>query len=296
MDDFGLPQPPIIDELQLQRCRQAGDFVPILFEWYKFVGLLCNFFARIRSDSEGVREIPPLDYAVLVALINRCSRLMLANIALSHAGRFGETTAILDRCIFESAVKVNWLCDRGDPGSFRRLVLDGLKPDLELKSQILDNVSARGGGTLVIEKRMLETIEDQVSTAFTTEAEVAASPKLPDLAAMISVVGHGRLMYVVGQRLGSHHIHGNWPSLLRDYLEEHEGVLGPRDHDCPMQADQYVFVMRFVLDAMRSFIGFVTRTGSGRDAFILLLDGVQQEIDTLNAEVIGGDFEYVVRV
>lgn len=296
MEDFGLPQPPQIDEAQLLRCRESGDFCPVLFEWYKFVGLLCNFFARIRSDSEDLREIAPLHYAVLVALLNRCSRLMLANIALSHEGRFGETTGILDRCIFESVVKLSWLCEKADDNSFKRLMLDGLKSDVEFKGVILANVAARGGEPLVIEERMLQSIDNYLSTVPTTDAEVAASPKLPDLASMISVIGHGRLVYVVGQRMGSHHVHGTWPSLFRDYLEEHEGMLGPRDHDCPTHANQYVFVMRFVLDAMRSFIRFVAKAGDGQDAFISLLDGVQEEVDKLNAEVVGGDFEHVERV
>lgn len=131
MDDFGIPKPPQFDEAQMQRCREAGDYCPVLFEWYQFVGALCNFFARVRLESRDIREIPPIQYSVLVALLNRCSRLMLANTALSHEGRFGETTAILDRCIFESVVKLMWLCAKADDESFMRLILEGLKSDIE---------------------------------------------------------------------------------------------------------------------------------------------------------------------
>lgn len=295
MENLEIPIPPHIDEAQLQSCRESDDFCPVLFEWYKFVGLLCNFFARIRMDSGDLHAIPRLHYAVLVALLNRCSRLMLANVALSHRGRFGETTAILDRCIFESVVKINWLCEKADDDSFKRLVLHGLKSDVELKHMILKNVTARGGAMLVIEQRMIESIDYYLSTVPTTEEEVDASLKLPDLASMISVTGHQRLMYLVGQCMGSHHVHGTWPSLFRDYLEEHDGVLKPRDHDCPTHADQYIFVMCFVLDAIRSFIRFVAKPGQGQDDFISLLDGVQKKIDQLNAEVVGSDFEHVDR-
>lgn len=296
MEPFGLPQPPKIDEATWQKCRETGDFCPVLFEWYKFVGALCNFFATIRGDSDDIKEVPALHYAVLVALLNRCSRLMLANIALSHKGLFGETTAILDRCIFESVVKIMWLCANGDAASFERLILDGLKSEVEFKKLILDNVKTRGGSKLIIEERMLSSIDNYLATVPTTEAAVDASPKLPDMASMITLIGHGRMVYVVGQRMGSHHVHGTWPSLWRDYLEEHDGALGPRDHDCPTHENQYVFVMLMVLDAMRSFIDFAAKPGEGRTAFTGLLDSVQDEINNLNAELVGGDFEHVQQI
>jgi len=101
-----VPEPPKFTEADWLKCRDSGDYCPILFEWYKFVGTLCNFFASIRPDSPAVRSIPPVHYAVMIGLLNRCSRLMLSNVTLSHEGLFGETTALLDRCIFESCVKV----------------------------------------------------------------------------------------------------------------------------------------------------------------------------------------------
>src|SRR6266480_119580 len=66
--------------------------------------------AHIQRSTLAFRHIPSQHYHVLVGLLNRCARLMLSNIALSHEGKFGETTAIIDRCIFETAVKLTWLC------------------------------------------------------------------------------------------------------------------------------------------------------------------------------------------
>lgn len=61
--DISVPLPPEITEDQLDHCRKTGDFCPVMFEWYKYVGLLCNFYASIRSDSPAVRKIPPSHYA-----------------------------------------------------------------------------------------------------------------------------------------------------------------------------------------------------------------------------------------
>lgn len=143
---------------------------------------------------------------------------------------------------------------------------------------------------------MLESIDNYLATVPTTETDVTASPRLPDLASMIAVIGHGRLLYVVGQRIGSHHVHGTWPSLFRDYLETQDGVLGPRDHDSPTHASQYVFVMRIVLDAMRSFVGFAVASPEAKADLNSLLDSVQDEVDKINAEVVGTDFELVESV
>ena len=86
-----VPNSPRISAEQLEECRKTGDFCPILFEWYKFTGALCNFFASIKRESVALRSVPAQDYYVLIGLLNRCSRLMLANVALSHEGVFGET-------------------------------------------------------------------------------------------------------------------------------------------------------------------------------------------------------------
>ena len=110
MDQIEIPTPPSFTEEELTKCRKSGDFCPILYEWYKFVGALCSFVSCIQLASDSVSPIKPLYYSVLTGYLNRCSRLMLANVALSQNGLFGETTAIIDRCIFETATKITWLC------------------------------------------------------------------------------------------------------------------------------------------------------------------------------------------
>lgn len=227
-----LPDAPVIAEAQMQRCRETGDFCPVLFEWYKYAAVLCNFFACLEADSPAITAPAPRDYAVLVGLLNRMSRLMLANVALSHNGFFGETTAIVDRCIFESAIKVTWLCTTESNDRFDRLVADGLKTELRFKKEIQSNVAERGE-TLTIESRMLSSIERHIQSSGMAATDIAASAKLSDLSSMIKAINGNELLYLVGQKIGSHHIHGTWPSLRLHYLQEHDGVLGPRDHDCP---------------------------------------------------------------
>src|SRR5882672_5749559 len=138
-DQHDVPSSPKFTDDDWRKCRDSGDYCPMMFEWYKFVGALCNFFACIRPDSSAVRSIPALHYFILVGLLNRCSRLMLANVALSHEGLFGETTALIDRCIFESCVKIGWLCQSDSDERFVRFLADGLRTEVELKAKIKSN-------------------------------------------------------------------------------------------------------------------------------------------------------------
>ncbi len=141
-----LPATPSITEDDLHDCRKSGDYRPVLFKWYKYVGQLSNFFASIHPHSPALRSIRPVHYAVLIGLLNRCSRLMLANSSLIHGdGLFGETTALIDRCIFESSVKIAWLCHKGTEEVFDRLIADGLKTELAFKERIKLNIQEHGG-------------------------------------------------------------------------------------------------------------------------------------------------------
>lgn len=287
-----VPNPPEITEEDLRKCRESGGYCPVFFEWYKFVAELCNFFARIRQDSPAVRAIEPLHYAVLIGSLNRCSRLMLANIALSHKGLFGETTALIDRCIFESCVKATWLCHKNSTDYFTRFVADGLKTELELKEQITRNIAARNGQvTLEIEKRMLASIGRHLASSGLIDLQIGEAKKLPDLAAMIEGLGQGRLTYVVGQKLGSHHVHGTWPSLRTHYLEENEeGILRPRDHDCATHVNQYIMIPLVLLNTMRAFVNFIFESQDDAAPMEGLIDSIAKEIQTLNQKVIGNDF------
>lgn len=294
-EETKIPEPPVITEEDLNKCRQSGDFCPVLFEWYKYVGALCNFCAYIQQDSPAIRSIPPIQYYILVGLLNRCFRLMLSNVALSHEGLFGETTNIIDRCIAESATKIAWLCHHRKDDCFNRLLSEGLKTELEFKKIIETEINDRGQ-PIQIEKKMLQSIQNHVNSSGLSESEIAESKKLPDMASMIDSLGYDRLMYIVIQRMGSHHIHGTWPSLRLHYLEEKEGVLRPRVHYCKTHVNQYVFIPLLVLKAMKSFIEYIFKNKVYREAFQQVANSIEEEIMKINTEVVGADFEYVSEI
>jgi hypothetical protein len=89
-----IPKPPTFSEEEMRTCREAGDYMPILSEWYSYVGLFVHFFISIRPDSPAYNSVRPQHYYVLVGLLNRCARLMLSNLALSRDGNFGNDSHI----------------------------------------------------------------------------------------------------------------------------------------------------------------------------------------------------------
>ena len=287
-----LPKPPTFTEEEIQECKDNGDYTPILFEWYKFVASLVFVVAHIMRESPALRSIPDNQFHVLTGLLNRVGRLMLSNVALSHKGKFGETTAIVDRCIFESALKVTWLCTDPSDEKFVRYLADGLKTELEFRELIEGNIVARNGEEFPIEKRMLKSISNSIAASQISEDEIRDARKLPDIASMLETVGLDRITYVVSQRIGSHHVHGTWPSLLVHYLEKskkQENYFSPRGHDCTTHINQYMYIPLGVMRALLTYVQFIFAVDSDAEQFEKLLESTEEEIMRVYKEAIGGD-------
>jgi Family of unknown function (DUF5677) len=217
---------------------------------------------------------------------------MLSNVALSHQGRFGETTAIVDRCIFESAAKIIWLCTNPDQEKFTRYLADGLKTELEFKQKIESNITQRKGTVFAIESRMLTSIANHIAASELSDSEIAKAKRLPDLASILSSIGLDRTIYIAAQRIGSHHIHGTWASLLFHYLEKDSGAgdagFVPSGNDSSTHINQFLFVSIFVLKAMTAYLRYALEDAE-RQAFESLFKSTEQEIVRVYTEAVGGD-------
>ena len=272
--------------------QETPRFRPILFEWYKFVGIFCNVVACISSDSPVFRDIPPVHYAVLVGLLNRCSRLMLSNVRLSSTRKYGETTSLLDRSISESAVKIQWLCHKNSSESFGRYLADGLKQDLRFKKQIEKNINDRNGDILVIEQRMLSSINECIQLSRLSEQEIVDAKRLPDFASMCNDLNLGDLFYTAIQRMGSHAVHGTWSELVFNYLRHDNGQeLYPRDHEIDTQDVQFIVIIRLVLGAMNSFLKYVASQASEIAAFTSTIQSIDSRIVEIQKLAWARDFD-----
>lgn len=281
--------PTFSDEL-IEQCTQSSDFRPILFEWYKYVGGFCNTISCISPDSPAFQNVPPVHFAVLIGLLNRCSRLMLANVRLSSTRKYGETTSLLDRSISEAAIKVQWLCSKNNDDSFVRYLADGLKKDLILKAQITENIQNRSGNTLVIEQRMLDSIQNCINLSGLSEQDVNKAKKLPDLASMCNDLEYGDVLYTSIQRMGSHAVHGTWSELVFHYIKYEDERFYPRDHEIDTQDAQYIVIIHLVLGAIESFLKYVISDVLERSEIIATIHEVDQKITELQHLAWASDF------
>lgn len=267
--------------------------MPILFEWYKYIGVVCNILASISSESLAVRKMPPLNYAILTGLLNRCSRLMLSNIRLSVMKKYGETIMLLDRSIYESAVIVRWLCLKDRDECFHRYLAQGVKSDLKLKDHIQQNIAERGGDALVIENSMLSSIEECIKSTNLSEKQIHKMKPLPDLWSMCRDVGLSEKFYIGTQRMGSHEVHGTWTALRSHYLrQDADGAYRLRDHDVRPHENQFMVIPLIILDTLNQFIEYSVPNPTHREPIQLIVADARAEILKLTQEIVSPDFEF----
>ena len=287
-----LTEKPIFTDEVWEECRNSKDFMPILFEWYKYIAGMCNKLAGISKDSPAIKEMSTLNYAVLTGLLNRCSRLMTSNLRLSVTHKYGETIALLDRSIHESAVIVQWLCLNDSQDGFKRYLAYGMKNDIILKNHILASISERNGEILVIEKSMLDSMEDFIISTGLTEEQIKETKPLPDFWSMCRETGFSERFYIGIQRMGSHEVHGTWTSLSTHYLRrDNQGEYRLRDLDVPPHENQFMDIPMMILYALVKFIECVVEDDGFREPISSILDDSISEMRKLISEITREDFE-----
>ena len=288
-----LSQKPTFPPELWDKCQRNKDFMPILFEWYKYVGGACNILASISRHSPAIREVPALHYAILTGLLNRCSRLMLSNMRLSVTKKYGETIMLLNRSIIESAVTVQWLCCKDSEDCFQRYLADAIKRDLKLKDYIQRKIAERGGDALIIENRMLASMQECIDSTGLSEEQIRKTKALPDLWSMCRDCGLSERFYIAAQGMGSHAVHGTWTVLRSHYLRQDEnGEYYLRDHNVRPHEDQFMVILLVILETLKRFMEYVVPNVTDRGPVESILTETMADIGKLTSEIVSPDFEF----
>ncbi len=296
MHDEPFPPMPAFSPELIEECKINKDGMPLIFEWYKYVAIVCIRTASISPRSVAFRKISNVQRAILIGLLNRCARLMLSTVKLAREGRFGETTMLLDRCVAETAVKVQWLCVKDSDECFKRYLAEGLKRDLVLKGQIEKNVSEREGQMWVIEKRMLESIDACVESSGLTAAEILEMKQLQSLSDMHRDLKLDDIFYTITQRMGSHGVHGTWTDLIVHYLEKDESdEFKLRDHNVRPHENEFILISLIIVDTLWRYIEYLSIDAGTTEAFRNFFEDIRSEIAKIRDLVLGDDLEVVDR-
>lgn len=248
-----IPELPDVEEAKSQ-IEHSGDHRPVLFEYYKFSGILANFVASIQFASQAVKHKDEKEWAVLKGLLNRISKLILINIKMSSDGFSGEGTLIIDRCIFESACKAQWLMSAKRGDEFRRYFADGLKQEIEFSEYVKSVADQLNRDLTEFEQTLVRRVNTTVAASGMTCDEVMSTPKIENLKAIAKSVGASDLTYMINMQLGSHAVHGTWPALLSHYLQRNtDGNFLARDADCETADVQYFSVTIKTLGTIKTW-------------------------------------------
>lgn len=171
----------------------------------------------------------------------------------------------------------SWLCKDPSDEKFGRYVGDGLKPEVELKKVIDSKTESPGTEARPIETRMLESIKRHMDAVSITEAEIEQAKKMPNMESLFTHAGFDRLTYLAFYRMGSHHVHGTWPSLYSHYLEDNgKGDLVPRGNDVSTRANEYIGTSLMMLKALMYYTQYVLDE-SATEAFTVLFEATERE-------------------
>jgi len=287
------PDPPAFAASDFDRVKATGDAMPLLFEWYKWTGIVTTQIASLDPSSPGYRTLARVETAVLRGLMNRASRLMIASLRLASLKKHAEAIRLLNRSICETAVLVQWLCHSGSGEPFRRYLAKGLEAELRLKANIEENIRNREGQVLVVEKRMLAAVENLCNLAELSETDVKSTKPLPDFASMLRTLGHDDLSYTVIQRLGSHAVHGTWPDLLFHYIELEDDTFVLTDNVFAPEGTEFVASATIVLEAVAQFARFVVLDEEFADEIAQVARDAIDEVVRIHRLTSGDDYSAV---
>ena len=151
-----VPAVQVNDEV-IQACQERDEFGELSFALYReatgLVWATCNAYYATDDGSTMTRS-----QVVCMGLLSRISKLMTSILKLSSDVEQGESVHILNRCILESSIDLQYLLNIDDDTVYERFVKVGLKGERELYDIIQENITNRNGQELEIERDMLLSI------------------------------------------------------------------------------------------------------------------------------------------
>ena len=241
----------------IDACRTNERFGALVYELYKEAGgLVCATSAAFSGDKgDAVRF--DRNQAICAGLLVRISKLMVSVVKLSADTEHGETVMALNRCIIESTVNLRYLLLKDEDEVYDRFVTSSLFAERELYDMIQGNIEAKDGEKLVVERGMLESIEDtcEQSGVVIEEINPRAGRWGGSFRDKLTALGEDSLAYTVLQQITSHAIHGDWVDLVKNHLMPKDSGFEPNYDHLSTDGELLGPIGIFVVEAAQDYLG-----------------------------------------
>lgn len=249
-----LPEPPSFSDEDIAAIRDLEHAGHVFFEWLRYAGECAVFFSYLLPDSPAVATVSKVEYSVFIGHLHRCAKLTMAYLELAQNRKYGEATMVLDRCIFETSLRLIWLLSDDTQNRVNRYLASSVRADIKFRSEIEHRINGKGGDVSPIEERMLDSIRRTINSTGMSEEQIKSTKKLPPLDTMLSQLGVERLTYLVNQAIGSHAVHGTWTHLRLNYMDRSTETLALLPDDIDPHANNMATSALWILRAVVAFL------------------------------------------
>ena len=266
----------------IRACQERNEFGGLSFALYQeatgLVWATCNAYYKTDDGFTMTRS-----QAVCMGLLSRISKLMTSVLKLSSEVEHGETVQIIDRCILESSIDLQYLLKKDDDTVFERFVKVGLKSERELYGIIQENIRNRNGQELEIERDMLRSITRTCEHSGMKIEEI--DPKAGSWGGSyrdrMTEIGLGE-GYPIFQGMTSQAVHGSWSDLIRNYLNKNDTGYEPKSDHTQTEGKLFGPTALFATNAAKVYIDrfFDTRNA---EPLVQRLDDLQQRLALVEA-------------
>ena len=270
------PAVQVNDEV-IRACQDRNEFGGLSFDLFReatgLAWVTCNAYYETGDGPTMNRN-----QAVCAGFLSRISKIMVSVAKLSSGEEHGEVVQILNRCILESSVDLQYLLLKDDDAVYERFVKFGLKGERELYDIIQKNITNRNGQDLEIERDMLLSIARTCEHSGMKIEEI--DPKAGSWGGSyrdrMTEIGLGE-GYPIFQGMTSQAVHGSWSDLIRNYLNKSDTGYEPKPDHTQTEGKLFGPTAFFATNAAKVYID---RFFGSREAEPLVhrLDDLQQRL------------------
>ena len=284
-----LGRPVEVNDEILKACRNAGSLGALMFDLYRETGHLVTVLCSAYYENRANRIALPRNQAICNALLVRISKLMVSVVKLSSEIEHGETVQILNRCLIESSINLQFLVQKDDEGIYDDFVRSGLSSERELFDLIQSNIKDRDGEELVIEQDMLQSIRNTCQNSGLSIEEI--NPRAGNWGGSfkdkLTALGIEEA-YPILQKTTSQSVHGSWSDLITNHLRINEFGYEP---DFDHRYTDGELLHSGAIMALQAARAYVNGFFDSRNAQVLegRMDSLQDRI--MQAEMSRGEWE-----